>query len=111
MGRRLLSFGAFLLAATVVYWMSDAIGWIPSHAEEHWSTLLAKAALVCIAAGLVLRALSPARIKMAKGRCATCGRATPIGHMYCMDHLQESVNTWRDQTRAGMTGARRGRRP
>ena len=110
MGRGMISLGAFLVAATVAYWVSDAVGWVPSQPNEHWSPLLAKAGLVCIAAGLVLRVLSPARARIAKGRCATCGRVTAPGHLYCMDHLQASVNAWRDQTRSGMIGGPKGRR-
>ena len=111
MGRGLISLGAFLVVATVAYWVSDAVGLIPTQTGESWSPLLAKAGLVCVAAGLVLRVLSPARKRIAKGRCATCGRVTAAGHLYCMDHLQASVNAWRDQTRAGIVGRPKGRVP
>ncbi len=111
MGRGLVSLGAFLVVATVAYWVSDAVGLIPTQSHDTWSPLLVKAGLVLIAAGVALRVLNPARARIAKGRCATCGRVTAAGHLYCMDHLQASVNAWRDQTRAGMTGRSKGRHP
>jgi hypothetical protein len=70
---------------------------------------LIAAGLVCLAAGLLLRVLTPAGKRIAKGRCETCGRTTLPGHPYCMDHLQASVNAWRDQTRAGMAARPKGR--
>ena len=102
MGRGLITLGTVLLAVTVGLWVADAVGWIPSATDDHLSSLTAKGALALLAGGLILRLTSPVRSQWGQNRCATCGRPTARGHRYCLDHLQASVNAWRDQTRDGM---------
>lgn len=107
MGRGLITSGAALLAATVAFWVSDALGWIASSIDDQISPLTLKAGLAFLAAGVILRLLSPVRTQLGRTRCATCGRPTARGHVYCLDHLQASVNAWRDQTRDGLLRRRK----
>jgi len=102
MGRGLVTTGMVLLALTVGLWVSDAVGWIDTSLDDHAAPVTLKAGLALLAVGLILRLLSPVRQQLGRSRCATCGRPTPRGHLYCLDHLQASVNAWRDQTRDGL---------
>lgn len=102
MGRGLVATGALLLAVTVSLWVAEAAGWLPTTFDDRISRLTLHGALACLAGGLALRLLSPVRSQLARGRCRTCGRPTERGHPYCLDHMQESVNAWRDASREGM---------
>jgi predicted nucleic acid-binding Zn ribbon protein len=62
--------------------------------------------MVALGAALLMRLLSPISGFMAKGRCIVCGHLTERGHTYCLDHLQETVNSGRDQARDRSTSAR-----
>ena len=102
MGRGLLALGALLLTLTVSLWVADAVGWMSVAADNRISGLTLRGAIVCLVGGFALRLLSPVRSQFGRSRCRTCGRATERGHLYCLDHMQESVNAWRDATREGM---------
>ena len=99
MGRSLLTLGSSLLLATLGLWIADAAGWIGPVGDAAWTALIWKAGLAALAAGLVLRIFSPVRHKLAEGRCEVCGRTTERGHAYCLDHLRETVDSYRDRER------------
>lgn len=100
MGRGALRMlGSLLLLATVGLWIADAAGWVPSTLDDRWSMLMLKAALVLLSAAFLLRLVSPMTRQIGKGRCAVCGAATERGHMYCLDHLRETVHAYRDRAR------------
>src|SRR5512139_458574 len=100
MGRGLLlTLGSVLLLATIGLWTADATHMIPSHVDDQWSTLTLRSGAVLLAAALLLRLVSPVTRQIGRGRCAICGASTERGHMYCRDHLQETVHAVRDQTR------------
>jgi predicted nucleic acid-binding Zn ribbon protein len=52
-----------------------------------------------VAASLVLRVVAPVTKHLAKGRCSVCGVPVERGSIYCMDHLQQTVNAYRDRSR------------
>jgi hypothetical protein len=97
MSRRLFFLGCLLLLATVALWVGDATGLVETSIDDHWSHLTLKAGVVALAVALVLRMISPISGRMAMGRCTVCGKLTERGHMLCLDHLQETVNTTRDR--------------
>jgi hypothetical protein len=109
MSRRLFALGSLLLLATVGLWLADAFDWIQASTDDHWSSLTIKGAAVALAGALLMRLLSPVATVIGKGRCAICGRSTQRGHIYCLDHLQETVNVTRDQSRRGPGTAPRAR--
>lgn len=99
MGRRFFLLGSLLMVATVALWIADAAHLIPTSSDDQWSRLTLKAGMVALGAALLMRLLSPISGFMAKGRCIVCGHLTERGHTYCLDHLQETVNSGRDQAR------------
>jgi predicted nucleic acid-binding Zn ribbon protein len=99
MGRGLATFGSVLLLLTLALWIGDAVGALPAADVASWSGITLKAGAALLAAGLLLRVVSPVRHKLVHGRCAVCGHPVERGHTYCRDHLQATVNTYRDQTR------------
>jgi hypothetical protein len=111
MGRRFFLLGSLLLVATVALWIADAANVIPSSTDDNWSGLTLKAGMVALAAALLLRVLAPVSGFMAKGRCTVCGRLTERGHTYCLDHLQETVNSMRDGRSQGSSAPRPRPRP
>ena len=99
MGRRLRWLGSLLILVTVALWIAGAAAMIPESTDDHWSGLTLKAGMLALAGALVLRLLTPVANVMRNGRCAVCGRPTERGHTYCLDHLQETVNAYRDLSR------------
>jgi hypothetical protein len=99
MGRGLLSLGSFLLVATVALWIAGAAGWIPETADDQAAALTLRAGLVLVAASFVLRVVTPVTKQMGMGRCSVCGVTIERGGTYCLDHLQQTVNTYRDRNR------------
>ena len=100
MGRRLQGLGVMLIAVTVALWVAEVAAWIPESTDDRWSGLTMKAGLIALAAGLLLRILAPVAGMLRKRRCTVCGRSTERGHTYCLDHLQETVNAARDDSRS-----------
>jgi|WetSurMetagenome_2_1015567.scaffolds.fasta_scaffold500803_2 hypothetical protein len=101
MGRGFFSLGSFLLVATIAIWIAGAAEWIPESLDDQIAAVTLRAGLVLVAASLVLRLVSPVTKQLGKGRCAVCGVAIDRGSTYCLDHLQETVNAFRDRSRGG----------
>jgi predicted nucleic acid-binding Zn ribbon protein len=101
MGRGLTTLGAVLLLATLALWIGDAIG-ATNGLDPSLSGWTLKGGAALLAAGLFLRVLYPVGRRVVHGRCAVCGHPVERGHTYCRDHLQETVNSYRDQTRDRM---------
>ena len=101
MDRRLFWLGSISLLATLALWVADATAVIPQSTDDLWSGITMKVGIVALAAALVLRLLAPVVNLRQRGRCAVCGHSTERGHMYCLDHLQETVNATRDLSHRG----------
>jgi hypothetical protein len=97
MGRGLMTSGAMLLLTTLSLWIADAVGSISEKFDASWSALTLKAGVILLGAGFLLHILSPVRRGLGRGHCAVCGRPIDRGHVYCHDHMQETVNAYRDQ--------------
>lgn len=104
MGRTLRFLGLALLAAAVWLSLAEATGGIGSGFASEWVGLAFKSGLLCLAAGLLLRALNPIGRELRKGRCVRCGAAIERGQTYCTDHLVQTVNEYRDRARERMEG-------
>jgi hypothetical protein len=85
-----------LILATLALWVADAAAWIPRSTDDRWSGLTLKVGIIALAGALILRLLAPVASLRQRGRCAVCGHRTERGHVYCLDHLQETVNATRD---------------
>jgi hypothetical protein len=101
MDRRLFWVGSMLLLTTLALWVADAAEWIPRSADDRFSGLTLKVGIIALGAGLLLRILAPVASLRQKGRCTVCGQRTERGHVYCLYHLQETVNATRDLTHLG----------
>jgi predicted nucleic acid-binding Zn ribbon protein len=99
MGRGLLSLGSLLIVATVALWIGGAADWVSQNVADTASSLTLKAGLILVAASLILRILAPMTKQIAKAHCTVCGAVVERGHLYCLDHLQETVHNYRDRTR------------
>jgi hypothetical protein len=99
MGRNLNWLGSMLLLLTVLFWIADAADLIPGSTDDQWSGLTLRAGVIALALALLLRLFAPVANRIRSGRCTVCGHPTARGHMYCLDHLQETVNAGRDQAR------------
>ena len=106
MDRRLFWLGSISLLATLALWVGDAAELIPRSTNDRWAGLTLKAGIVALALALVLRLLAPVATMRQKGRCAVCGQSTERGHVYCLDHLQETVNATRDLSHRTSSGSR-----
>jgi len=81
--------------------MADAVQWIRPGSIDLWIWWSSRLGLTLLGAGLILRLLAPVGRELRRGRCVRCGTAIERGQTYCMDHLQATVNQYRDETRAG----------
>ena len=102
MGRSLRFLGLAVLAATAALLTAETLGWIAPGSMNAWYLAGTKIGLILLAVGVVLGLLEPMRRQLNKGRCVRCHAPTERGHRYCLDHLQETLNEYRDQTRSGM---------
>ena len=107
MGRGLFTLGSILILLTIGLWVAGVVDWLPSDMVDRWSALSLKGGLITLAAGAVLRLVSPVRRQVTRGRCAVCGCAIERGHVYCLDHLQETVNAYRDRQHDASASRRR----
>src|SRR5262245_62174358 len=107
MGRGLTTLGAVLLLATLALWIGDAIG-ATGNLDPAISGWTLKAGAGLLGMGLALGILYPVSRKVVHARCSVCGQSIERGHTYCRDHLQETVNAFRDETRDRMLRGGRG---
>ena len=108
MSRVLRFLGIAGVAGTVWLVIADAAGWIPSGTADPWIPRLLVAAGVLFAGGIALSALSPLGRELSRRRCVRCGTRIEPGQVYCRDHLQATLNEYRDRTRPGLLGRPRG---
>ena len=102
MARTLRVLGLFLLATAACMLLAGEMSWVSAELADTTVRSLALGGVACLAIGLLLAVLSPVSRAMAQGRCARCGHSIERGQTYCRDHLQATVNEYRDQTRAGL---------
>ncbi len=99
MGRTLRYLGLFVLAATAWLLLADALAWIPDGTADPWISKGIVLGLAFLAAGTLLRLLTPLSKEMKRGRCIHCGAPTERGHPFCRDHLKSALEEARDRTR------------
>jgi predicted nucleic acid-binding Zn ribbon protein len=92
---------------TIALWIAGVADWLPAGMDDQWSALSLKVALVVLAASFVLRVISPVTKQVSRARCGVCGRPIARGQVYCLDHLQETVNAYRDRAHDANLSRRR----
>jgi|SRR5438445_10059114 len=97
MSRVLVRLGGFLIMAAAVY--LPAAQMIRGAVDNRMFWWLAGAGATCVAAGIVLAVFGRGVAVLVGRSCPRCGRRVVRGRVYCDDHLQETINEYRDQER------------
>ena len=97
MARALLRLGGLLIVASVVYLAAAQI--LSGNVDRKLFSIIATAGVASMAIGLVLSIAGRGMAVMVGRSCPRCGRRVAPGRVYCEDHLQETINEYRDQQR------------
>ena len=97
MAGALLRLGGILIVASVVYLAAAQVLAGAVHKSLFW--IMATVGAACVALGLVLSIAGRGIAVMVGRSCPRCGRRVARGRVYCEDHLQETINEYRDQQR------------
>jgi len=97
MARALLRLGGLLIVASVVYLAGAQI--LAGQPDKALFRNIAVAGALCVALGLVLSMAGRGMAALVGRFCPRCGRRVARGRVYCDDHLQETINEYRDQHR------------
>ena len=97
MARALVRLGGLLIVASVVYLAAAQI--LAGRPDKELFRNLAVAGTLCVATGLVLWMAGRGMAALVGRSCPRCGRRVGRGRVYCDDHLQETINEYRDQQR------------
>jgi hypothetical protein len=99
--RTLRYVGLGILAAAVWLVLADAAGWLPEGLTDTWTMRAVYTGGALVLAGFLYGALAGTLRRLTGGRCVRCGAPIGRGQAYCWDHLQETVNEYRDQNHDG----------
>ena len=99
MGRLLLRLGGLLIVGAVMYALLGVAAFGGTN-NALVRTLLA-AGGICLAAGIIARVVGRATAGIVGRACPRCGRRVKRGRVYCDEHLQETINEYRDRHRDG----------
>ncbi|MBI1950741.1 MAG: hypothetical protein HYS34_05175 [Acidobacteria bacterium] len=97
MGGILARIGGFLIVAAVVYLPAARL--IVGHEDPKVFKSLAGAGVACLAVGAVLMIAGRGMATIVSRSCPRCGRRVARGRVYCEEHLQDTINEYRDQER------------
>jgi predicted nucleic acid-binding Zn ribbon protein len=91
--------GVLILAGAAWLVLAESFGWLPISLTEIWLVPTIYAGGICLVSGLLLGMLSPVGRHLSKTRCVRCGAPIEKGQTYCLDHLRETLNEYRDRQR------------
>jgi len=97
MSRALVRLGGLLLVASVVYLAAAQI--VFGSTDRDLFRKFAGAGVVCLALGFLLAVASRAWATIIGRSCPRCGRRVARGRVYCDEHLQDTINEYRDAQR------------
>src|SRR6266581_1570287 len=97
MARLLLRLGGLLIVASAVYLAAAQI--LAGAEDKKLFWIIAAAGVLCVALGVVLSMAGRGMAALVGRSCPRCGQRVARGHVYCEDHLQETINEYRDQQR------------
>ena len=98
MGATLRYIGVAVFAGLAWLLLAEAVGWIPEGSFDRWIRPLAGIGAAAFGAGLLLGVLFPVARRIRRGKCVRCGTRIERGQVYCMDHLQATVNEYREDS-------------
>lgn len=97
MARALVRLGGLLIVAAVVYLPAAQI--LAGGPDKVLFRNIAAAGALCVALGFVLSMAGRGVAALVGRSCPRCGRRVARGRVYCDDHLQETINEYRDEHR------------
>ncbi len=96
-GRLLFRLGGLLIVVAVVY--LPAAQMLKGSVNNRVFRSLAGGGVICLAAGAVLWIAGRGMATIVSQSCPRCGRRVGHGRVYCEEHLQDTINEYRDQER------------
>jgi len=97
MARLLLRVGMLLIAGVVLYAVLGET--VFGGVDNRLAKTILIAGGICLAAGFVALLAGRATAGLVARGCPRCGRRVARGRVYCDEHLQETINEYRDQNR------------
>ena len=97
MGRMLVRLGGLLIVVAVVYLPASRL--IAGKENPKVFRIVAGAGLICMVVGAALWIAGRGMATIVSQSCPRCGRRVGRGRVYCEDHLQDTINEYRDQQR------------
>jgi len=97
MGRVLVRLGGLLIVAAVVY--LPAAQMLRGSVNNKIFRTLAGAGVICLGVGAALWIAGRGMASIVGHSCPRCGRRVGHGRVYCEEHLQDTINEYRDQQR------------
>lgn len=99
MGHLLRRLGLGIWIATIGIALAQLAGVTPAGHVDVWLWRGAWAGTAILGLGLLAAILSPVSRELRRGHCVRCGTRVERGQTYCRDHLQQTVNEYRDRQR------------
>ena len=103
MGRLLRRVGIGIWLVTIWLALGQLAGLIPARTADVWLWRGIWAGSAVLGLGLLCGLLVPVSRELRRGRCVRCGARIERNQTYCRDHLQATVNEYRDRHRATST--------
>jgi hypothetical protein len=97
MGHVLRRLGLGIWIATIWLALAQLAGMIPAGTADVWLWRGVWAGTGTLGLGLLGGLLSPVSRELRRGRCIRCGARIERTQTYCRDHLQQTVNEYRDR--------------
>lgn len=97
MGRLLVRIGGLLIVAAFVYLPASRL--LAGEENSRVFRGLAGSGLVCMVVGAALWIAGRGMATIVSRSCPRCGRRVGRGRVYCEEHLQDTINEYRDQER------------
>jgi hypothetical protein len=103
MSRLLRRIGLTTWLATIWLAIAQLAGVVPSGVADVWLWRGIWAGGACLAVGFLMGGMGLFSRELRRGRCVRCGARIERSQTYCRDHLQATVNEYRDRHRTMST--------
>jgi hypothetical protein len=97
MSRLLRRIGLGIWLATIWLAVGQLAGLVPASLADVWLWRGIWAGAATLAAGFLLGGIGLFSQELRRGRCVRCGARIERNQTYCRDHLQATVNEYRDR--------------
>ena len=104
MGQMLRRMGMAIWVAAVWLILAELAGFVPAGTSDVWVWRVIWAGAVPFGLGVLGGVLWPLMRELRRGHCVRCGRRIERGQTYCHDHLQATVNEYRDRAHDTLAG-------